>query len=118
MAKSADKFHVGQRCVLVLDSKSGWAPWNGELCTIVEPRTARNIWCHNCDGSDRNFQRGTQRYGITCARGDLFVRESQLRAVYDGEELSTWEKFEKSTGLNLRGELVAVKSTRPPTSPA
>ena len=114
---SPDKFYVGQRCVLVLDSKSGWAPFNGEPCTITGPKMKRSLWCYDWDGGNRNFQRRSERYEISFAAGELCVRESQLRAR-DGDALSTWDEFEKLTGINVRGELVTVKRTRRPTSTA
>lgn len=115
--KAPDKFHVGQRCVLVLDEASGWAPFDGEPCTITGPKMRRSLWCHDWDGGNRNFQRRSERYAISFAGGELCVRESQLRAR-DGDELSTWDKFEKLTGINPRGELATVKRTLRPKSTA
>ena len=71
------KFHVGQRCRLVLDAKSGWPQLNGELCTITCGRRKMDLWCHDWDGSNRNLQRGTERYEITLADGSCFASASR-----------------------------------------
>jgi len=95
------RFHVGQRCILVLDAKSGWAPFNGEECVVTEPKRRMNIWCEDWDGGNRKFKRGEERYVVEFGDFALSVRETDLRPLYDGEQLSTWDEFAKITGLRL-----------------
>ena len=100
----SDKFQVGQHCILVLDEKSGWAPMNGEPCVVLKPKTLCNILCSDWDGKNQTFEVAQQRYLIRWRDGYLGVLESQLRAIYDGEPLSTWAKFTKATGINPLAE--------------
>jgi hypothetical protein len=94
------RFHVGQRCAFVFDAASGWAPFDGEECVIIAPKRRMDIWCSDWDGGNPNFQRAQERYYVECTAGELDVREEQLRPLYDGEQLSTWDAFEKATGIS------------------
>lgn len=98
-----DKFRVGQRCLFVMDAASGWAPFHDEVCVVIAGKRSVNLWCRDWDGGHRNFQRGTTRYVVRWAGGELHVRESQLRPLYDGDEPSTWEELERATGLRRDG---------------
>jgi hypothetical protein len=42
------------------------------------------------------------RYRVRCCDGFQEVEECHLRAIYDGEKLSTWEKFTKRIGVDIR----------------
>lgn len=108
----ADKFRVGQQCVLVMPEWTGWQRINGEFCVVVEPKRRMDIWCSNIDGSNRNLKRGEERYYVKWNGGILGVRECHLRAIYDDEKLSTWEKFAKKTGIDITAPVRAVRKRK------
>ena len=68
-------------------------------------------------------ERGTSvqpglRYKVRSPEGSmrtpLNVEEEHLRPIYAGEPLSTWDKFEKKTGLNLRGDVTIKRRRKSP----
>lgn len=109
-AEAPDKFHVGQTCALSLDERTGYPDRNGVLVVVV---TARRFGQWECSrpGSSRapEVQPG-RRYQVRSPWGLWNVEENMLRAIYDGEELSTWDELERSTGLRLRAPLRLVGS--------
>ncbi len=107
--KTPDKFRVGQKVIFATVDLRDWERANGEQAVIVEPKRVVDIWCSDLDGSNRNFQRGTERYLVRWREGDTYIRECHLRPIYDGEKLSTWEKFAKATGIDLPGSCLVAK---------
>lgn len=101
--KSKDKFHVGQEVVLVLDAYSGWQSANGEIGVVIGPKRRDMYMCSNLDGSGPSKAVESERYAVRWKGGTTNFCEYQLRAIYEGEPLSTWTAFERVTGLRLDG---------------
>lgn len=95
------KFRVGQLCFFVFGPAAGWARANGEACLIVAPRQRVNVWSADLDGGNRRYQRGVLRYLVAWRGGEVWTAEATLRLPYDGAALSTWEEFERVTGLRI-----------------
>jgi hypothetical protein len=107
--KSPDKFHVGQCVILATKKGSGWGAAYGEHGVVIAPRRY-DVWsCGSLDGSHEDGKEPGWRYAVRTARGINHFAEDHLRAVYDGEKVSTWEKFARVTGLRLDKELVAIE---------
>ncbi len=101
---SPDRFHVGQTCALVLDESTGYREHNGTPVVVLAPRRFGHWECSEPgSGRPREVQRGA-RYEVRCPWGVWFVEEGMLRAIYDGEALSSWDAFERATGLRVRHE--------------
>ena len=106
MPKGSDRFHVGQKCIFVFGPESGWQEMNGEECVVITPKTKMDCWCEDFGGGNRNYKRGQWRYWVRYGDGEeVSTRESCLRPLYDGNELSTWDQFAKLTGLRISEEL-------------
>lgn len=111
--KSPDKFHVGQVALLVLDKSTGYEQCNGQVVTVIRQRTWGEWECSDVLSSRAAESHPGWRYGICTERLErMNVEENMLRPIYDGEELSTWAKFAKVTGLRLDKELVTVATKK------
>lgn len=99
-----DRFHVGQTCVLVLNSTTGHERRNGGLVTILKQR-AYGAWkCSDPESSRAPSVHEDWRYAVRADHCNYWmVTEEMLRRLYEGEKLSTWDKFAKVTGLDLAG---------------
>ena len=118
--KRPDRFHVGQRVILAMPRYTGWASMNGERGIVVAQREYGCWTCNSIDGSrPRGEQRGW-RYAVLTARGEHHYLEEHLRAGVDGDVASTWAKFKRATGVDIRKAPTVAKSrrTRSPQSVA
>lgn len=112
--KGPDKFRVGQRVVLVLSESTGFARFNGRLAVVTAPRVFGRWKCNDpIDISRLPAVQESWRYMVeTSNRKEWGVEESMLRAIYDGVELSTWDKFAKATGIDLAAACLVAKPVR------
>ena len=99
--KAPDRFHVGQTCALALDARSGYPERNGALVVVRTARRFGHWHCHAPGGPRPEEVQPGWRYGVDCPWGTWNVEEDMLRAIYDGEALSTWDEFARTTGLRL-----------------
>jgi hypothetical protein len=107
--KSPDKFRVGQRAMLVLDRETGYERRNGQLVTVVRQRIWGDWECSDILSSRAPEVQSGWRYQVRTDRGgSMSVEQCMLRPLYDGERLSTWEKFAKVTGFRVDKPLEAV----------
>lgn len=106
-AKCKDKFTVGQRVVLVLDKDTGWQRLNGELGVVIGPKLIHHGSCATFENRHMfvGVPASDERYKVRWRDGINHFCEEHLRAIYEGEKLSTWEKFAKLTGLRISEEL-------------
>src|SRR6266496_1008708 len=98
---SPDKFRVGQKVMLVNLDGGGWEQANGEIGVVIAPKIYAVYQCGPLEGDGRRGPDAGARYGVRWRRGLNHFCESQLRAIYDGEQLSTWERFRKATGIRI-----------------
>ncbi len=102
-----DRFHVGQTCALSLSASTEYADRNGTLVVVVTPRRFGQWQCARPGSSRPSEIQPVWRYQVRAPWGLWNVEESMLRAVYDGEALSTWDELERATGLRLGSQLGA-----------
>src|SRR6476620_8526895 len=114
MAKrtSADRFHVGQTVAFVLGPGSKWERANGELAIVMGGKRYDDWRCGGLDGSQRRMDGGSWRYPCRWRSGINWFCEHQLRAIYDAEPLSTWDKFAKATGLQLARDRFVARAVK------
>lgn len=106
-----DKFHVGQRVILVLSSATGWQDRNGEEGVVTKARRNGSWYCTNSKTSVTGYVDGL-RYAVRYRGGESNFSEDMLRAACDGDEHSTWEAFTKATGIDLAKVATASMSDR------
>jgi len=111
--KSPDKFHVGQRAMLVLDSTTGHEPSNGQIVTILRQRVWGEWECGDPFSNRPAAVHSGWRYAVTHPWDlrEWFVEECMLRPL-DGDQASSWEAFEKATGFRPDREAVTAKAKR------
>jgi len=111
-----DKFKIGQQVVLVLGPTSGWERVNGELGVVVGPQRMHTGHCSRCEdrGKGVGEPETSLRYAVRWKEGVNHFCEEHLRAIYDGEKLSTWEKFAKKTGIDVTATTSACQRVRSP----
>jgi hypothetical protein len=112
------KFRVGERFILNMGRHTGWASWDGRHGVVVGPPEYRDEWeCGSIDGSRApGTDDGGWRYLVMVPGRPLqhFCEEHMRKPRR--ERASTWEKFEKATGLRLqRGHFRAVRTPAPKT---
>ena len=103
-----------------MDTHCGRAFWksvNGQRAAIDGPKRWCVVSADLPDGTPISGEsRREERWSVTCSGGGLrgghaYLHESQLRPIH-GEELSTWTRFAKVTGLRLNAEpaMIPVKT--------
>lgn len=102
MAKRKDRFRIGQQVVLVLDESTQWERANGELGVVVGGRRYGSYPCARLHTGETGATQTGYRYAVRWKGGVNHFEEWMLRAIYDGEPLSTWAKFAKVVGLDAR----------------
>jgi hypothetical protein len=115
MAKrtSRDKFRVGQRVVFVFEGDcDGWESINGEEGIVDLPKHVESGMCHSFDWRPVGIATG-EYYGVRYRGGEILVFEEDLRPLYDGDALSTWAKFAKATGIDLRAAIIDAVPVKP-----
>ena len=109
------KFRVGERFILRMGKHTGWTSWDGRYGVVVGPPEYRDEWeCGSVDGSrNPGMDDGGWRY-LVKVRGrphlQHFCQEHMRKPR--GERASTWDKFEKATGIRLDKDLVAVPTQK------
>lgn len=97
-----DRFYVGQTVQLAMTKETGWAAANGAYGVIVTQRREGTWGCGSPFGAPVPGPTCTgARYELRTQWGLHNFAESMLPPIYDGEKLSTWEKFRKTTGRRL-----------------
>lgn len=114
------KFGVGERFILSMTKHTGWGSWDGRHGVVVGPPEYREEWqCGSVDGSRPSGKDdGGWRYLVKVqGRTSMnYFLEEHMRKPR-GERKSTWEKFEKATGLRLcRGRFKVVQRPKEATN--
>lgn len=100
-----DPFRVGQTVKIVMTGQhSTWQRAHGELGTVVAPKAKGQYGCGELDRASGT--RGAEwieeeRYAVRWSGGVHHFAEYMLRAIYDGEKLSTWREFARITGIGV-----------------
>ena len=106
MAKPAtyrpDKYRVGQICTLVLEDDPRYRRFNGTRCVVTKCRRSGR-WPTIDPATGKSIEQRGLRYEVEYTAGLMNVYEYMLRSIYDQEPLSSWAKFEKATGIQIRG---------------
>jgi hypothetical protein len=113
---NTDKFRVGQEVILALDAATQWERGNGEFGVVVGPKKSGTFSCNRLGATGPGSPQHGERYAVRWKGGVSNFEEEQLRAIYDGERLSTWEKFAKATGLQIGIRSRSVPVPKPTTS--
>ena len=101
---------LAQTVAFVFCNATGYERYTGHLAVVTAPRVYGEWNCGDPKSSRPDAVCKEWRYTVRCDhRLSWHVAEYSLREIYDGEKLSTWEKFKKRTGVDIRGELVTVK---------
>jgi hypothetical protein len=113
-AEAPDKFHVGQHVIIMdaLSPRPFWKALNGQRGVITGPKEWGPVSIDFPDGRPTGSNRREERYTVRCSAlrsGSGAFHESQLRPIDDGDGLSTWDRFEKLTGLQLTGTQRAAR---------
>jgi len=106
------KFRVGERFILNMGKHTGWVSFDGGYGVVVGKPEYRDEWdCGSIDGTRESGKGGPAwRYLVKVKGVDGLKHfcEEHMRKPR-GERASTWEKFEKATGLRLsRGRFKMV----------
>lgn len=112
------KFRVGQRFVLVMDKHTGCASMDCQFGVVDGPPAYSDAWsCGSIDGSREDGSQSGWRYPVRVPGRPLqHFCEEHMRPI-DGEELSTWDKFAKATGIDLRGAIIDLRASQEGTPP-
>lgn len=117
--KGPDKFYVGQRVTFKFpDDGDGWDRLNGEEAVVIEAQRWAKWDCGNFDNEDADGYFWGWGYTLRLANYGRCVSagEEHLRPLYDGEKLSTWEKFTKKTGIDVRRLPGLMQTCQPPAA--
>jgi len=117
------KFRVGERFILNMGENTGWASWDGRRGFVLGPPEFRDAWdCGSVDGSrESGYDDGGWRYPVLVEGRQylqFFCEEHMRKPLQEHmrkprrQRASTWDRFEKATGLRLDKPLVTVMPTQ------
>jgi hypothetical protein len=110
-----NRFAVGDAVIIAVTTDPRWSSANETIGTVLTtPRDGR--WAAVNPGTGlTEVQRG-QRYLVRTIRGDLNFEESMLRPLKGDRRKSTWERFERATGMRFDRAPNAVAAAKPAKS--